>query len=459
MSTLKQVVSNTSILAISNIIARAASFVSVIIMTTHLSLFEYGILALALALSGPILTLCNLGFDELITADVARYLGEKKYDYAKKLLVTYFSFQWLMLPLVGLGVYLLRPLLQEQYGELLYTHVYVLLYYVALQLARTGINTFLNIHSGFLGIAKAQATEPIVRCLFLFGLIGVNLVTVEYVIWSYVFGSMVSIMVALPSVYRTILPYLTYTTTKRNMLWMVIRQHGKWQGVIQMITSAINSLRYHFINVIISTEAVALYSVAQSMFSVLTSLLPIKTVIAPLIARRLHDKAHIRSFIEKASKYTFATYVLAMTGALVAAPLVVSFFFPKYVAAIILFEIMVLRLPLNMFSVIQVPLMVANKEQKFMSMVVTVNLTLMAIFTPIFLYLFGVIGTIIEGLVTVVIVVALREHRLRKKYRIKTFSWKAFFSFDATDMQVLKELWEFGKKLLNKVGLYKNLAR
>lgn len=458
MSTLKQVVSNTSILAISNVIARAASFISVVIMTTHLSLYEYGILSLALTLSGPILTMCNLGFDELITLDVARYLGEKKYDYAKKLLITYFSFQWVMLPLIGFGVYLLRPLLQEQYGELLYKQVYVLLCYVALQLARTGINTFLNIHSSFLGIAKAQAVEPIVRCIFLFGLIGINLVTVEYVLWSYVFGSVVSIMIALPSVYRTILPYLTYTATKKNMLWMVIRQHGKWQGVIQVITSAINSLRYHFINVIISTEAVAVFSIAQSMFSVLSSLLPIKTVIAPLIARRLHDKAHIRSFIEKASKYTLATYILAMTGALVSAPIVMSFFFPKYVAAIVVFEIMVLRLPLNMFSVIQVPLMVANKEQKFMSMTATVNLVVMAIVTPIFLYTFGIIGTIIEGLATVIIVVLLREYRLRTKYKIKTFSWKAFWSFDATDVQVLKELWEFGKKLLNKVGLYKNPA-
>lgn len=453
MSTLKQVVSNTSILAISNLIARAASFISVIIMTTHLSLFEYGILALALALSGPILTLCNLGFDELITADVARYLGEKKFDYAKKLLISYFSFQWMMLPLIGLGVYVLRPLLQDQYGELLYNHVYVLLYYVALQLARTGINTFLNIHSGFLGIAKAQMAEPIVRCLVLLGLIGIDHVTVEYVLWSYVIGSMVSIMVTLPSVYKTIVPYLTYETTKRNMLWIVIRSHGKWQGVIQVITSAINSLRYHFINVIISTEAVAVYSVAQSMFSVLTSLLPIKTVIAPLIARRLHDKAHIRSFIEKASKYTLATYILAMVGALLAAPVVVSFFFPKYVAAIVLFEILALRLPLNMFSVIQVPLMVANKEQKFMSMVATVNLSLMVIVTPIFLYAFGIIGTIIEGLLTVIIVVAIREHRLRNKYNIKTFSWKAFLSFDGTDVQVLRELWEFFKKVFSKLGL------
>lgn len=453
MSTLKQIVSNTSILAISNIIARAASFVSVIIMTTNLSLFEYGILTLALALSGPILTLCNLGFDELITADVARYLGEKKYDYAKKLLISYFSFQWLMLPIIGFGVYLLRPFLQEQYGELLYNHVYVLLYYVALQLARTGINTFLNIHSGFLGIAKAQVAEPIIRCLFLFGLIGINHVTVEYVLWSYVIGSMASIMVALPAVYRTILPYLSYATTKRNMLWLVIRSHGKWQGVIQVITSAINSLRYHFINVIISTEAVALYSVAQSMYSVLTSLLPIKTVIAPLIAHRIADKANMRSFIEKASKYTLATYILAMTGALIAAPLVIAFFFPKYVAAIILFEIMVLRLPLNMFSVIQVPLMVANKEQKFMSMVATVNLCLMAIFTPLFLYTFGIMGTILEWLVTAIIIVILREKHLRRKYRIKTFSWKAFLSFDATDVQVLRELWAITKKILAKLGL------
>lgn len=453
MSTLKHVISSTSILAISNGIARVASFVSVVIMTTNLTLYQYGILTLALALSGPILTLCNLGLDELITADVSRYIGEKKYDHAKKLMATYFSMQWLLLPVLGIAVYLMRPYLQERYGELLYTHVYVMLYYVTLQLARTGINTFLNIHSRFLAIAKAQVFEPIIRCLCLVGLLWTGHITVEYVLWTYIIGSMVSVVVALPDLFELLKKYKGFTSIQKNMLYGVVRAHGKWQGVLQIISSAINSLRYHFINVIISTEAVALFSVAQSMYSVLTSLLPVKTVIAPLIARKLADKEHMRSFIAKASKYTFLTYLLAMSGALVSAPIILTFFFPKYVAAIVLFELMVLRLPLNMFSVIQAPLMTAFKEQKYMSGLGILNLLLVVTVTPLFLYMFGVMGTIAESLVTVLVVIYLRERLLHKKYQISTFSLRAFFSFDSTDLQVLQEVWIWVKRIVGKVGL------
>lgn len=80
----RTIFSGTAYIALSNSLGRVASFITIIIVTGALSLYEYGIITLALAITGPAFALMGLGLDQLIEADVARYLGEGKKANAKK---------------------------------------------------------------------------------------------------------------------------------------------------------------------------------------------------------------------------------------------------------------------------------------------------------------------------------------------------------------------------------------
>lgn len=452
MSTLKNIVSGTSALAASNVIARAASFVSVVITTTMLSLHDYGLLTLAVALSGPILSFCNLGMDELISADVSRFLGEEKKSRAKRLLLSYFRMQWSIVPILIIVLFFAKALLVGRYGALIETSFFPLMGFVLIQLARTGIITFLTIHTRFVEIAKFQAAEPIIRCLMMVMLWILGHVSVTTVLWGYVCAGLLSIGTVLPAVTVLIKRYQAMSTSHEPILRWTLRSHGKWQGFLVIMTSITNSLRYYFINHIISTEAVAIFSVAQSMYSVVTSLLPLKTVVGPLIARRVHDDYLIRAFIAKAAKYTFLLYFLVMVGVMIGAPVLITFFFPKYTASIIVFEFMLLRLPFNMFSLVHGALMIAYRNQRILSIIAIFNFGMLFFVTPFFLKTFGVLGTVGESLFTVFVILVMREWYLRKYHHIAAWDARAFVTFDARDREVLDELFVWGKRMFKKLS-------
>ncbi|NQU83602.1 MAG: oligosaccharide flippase family protein, partial [Parcubacteria group bacterium] len=89
MSLVKNITTNVFSLSASNFVARFLSFFSVLIIIRGLSLYEYGLLTLAMAVTGPIASFSGIGLDSVFIADTSRYLGEKKVSAAKRLIISF----------------------------------------------------------------------------------------------------------------------------------------------------------------------------------------------------------------------------------------------------------------------------------------------------------------------------------------------------------------------------------
>ena len=74
----KRIIKNTSLLSGSNFIARFLSFLAVFIIIRELSLYEYGLLTLAMAITGPVAAFAGMGLDSIFVADTSRFLGQKE---------------------------------------------------------------------------------------------------------------------------------------------------------------------------------------------------------------------------------------------------------------------------------------------------------------------------------------------------------------------------------------------
>lgn len=437
---LKTIFMGTSVLSASNVIARFVSFFVVVLITHALSLYEYGVVTLVLAISGPALSIVNLGFDELVIADVARYRSEGNFGSAKRLLFSYYRMQAVILFLLLIAGFFGRQFLIGRYGPELQAEGIALVLYIIVQVARTSGVTILNTHKKFFGIAFLASLEPIVRLGIVGTLVFLQKLTPATTIYTYVGASALIVIVALPSLFSVYRMYRDVKISSEALLWNTILRHGKWQGAMTILSSFVGNIKVYLIKFFLSTEAVSIYAVAQSMYGAISSLIPLKTVMSPLLAERVTDIARLRLFVAKASKYTFLAYLVLMGLVVIAAPFMIHMFFPKYTASILIFELMALRYPLNTFSVIHPPILFAFREQRFLTLSSLVGACTLIIGSITLIPLWGLPGAVIESLITVVISHLFREFRLRKKYVISTFVARSLFVYDDDDRRLLAEI-------------------
>lgn len=436
------VLKGTTVIAISNVISRFAAFFSVVLVTRGLSLFDYGVIALVISLMGPFTALSSFGMDDLVVADASRAFGEGRRDRAKTIVVGFFSIQSVILTVLLVLGWLFRNTLAMRYGPAILDYFRIFAILVAAQYVRSSFNIIFNIHQRFNHVALLNAIEPMARCGVIVLLWLNNALSIGSVLLGYAIAAMVAVLVTAPALLKTIWYFRTTRGTTEPLIKMTLKQHGKWQMLLDVISNMATTLKYWLIKIILSTEAVAIFSVAQSMFSAVAALIPLKSVVFPIISASSNNPALQQAIVKRVTKYAFLLGLGAFFGILLFAPFLVITFFPKYSASIIIFEMMSFRLLLNAFSVAQAPLFVALREQKFLSIIAIKNIISVLVFSPPLMFFFGLPGAVIEGFIPVILSIIWREQLLRKKYGFSSFDIRHAFTIDDFDRKLIREIWQ-----------------
>jgi len=436
----------TFFLSFRGALSRCISFVTVIVVTHGLSLFEYGVVTLVLSVTGPVNSLSGLGMDELIVADTAKSLGERRRGYAKKLLLSFFRVRFLIIAALAAIGWLFRQPLENRYGPAISEYFLLLALLIFAQYLRNAFNLIFQIHQKFGSLSLLGIVEVAARFAAVIIFWQLSALTVHTVLLSYVIATAVSILIAVPQVIRTLAYFREAPREPGGVIWPILTRHGKWQMGLDIASSMISNVKYWLIKIFLSTEAVAVFSVAQSMYSAVASLLPLKSVMFPIIAEHSGDIPTMRQLVQRSTKYSLIFYFGLLIFSVLIAPPFIIIFFPKYLIGILIFQLMALRLPLNAFSISQAPLLIVLKEQRYLFFLSLVNTASMLLFLPLLMSTLGLPGVVIEWLITVLIVIVLREIFLRRKHQLASVSLKSFFTVDKYDKMVVR-------RLLSKLGL------
>lgn len=434
----------TFFLSLGSTVSRFISFGTVIIATRGLSLFEYGVVTLVLAVTGPVNSISGLGMDELIVADTAKSLGEGKTGYAKKLLLSFFRIRLLIVALLILAGWFFRLSLEGRYGPAIHEYFFLVVILILAQYLRNSFNLILQTHQKFVPISVVSILEVLVRFLAILFFWQFSALNIKSTLISYVLAAAIPSFVVLPSVIKTLYYFKSAPKEPQGVIWPILLRHGKWQMALDISSSVISNIKYWLIKIFLSTEAVAVFSVAQSMYSAVASLLPLKSVMFPIIAEKSNEPKVMRALVARSTKYSLILYLGLLLVSWFIAPVFIAVFFPKYVIGIFIFQLMALRLPLNAFSISQAPLLTILKEQRYVFFLALVNATSMLILLPLLMSKFGLIGAVLEWLITVLLIIFLREIYLRRKYRISSIDLKSFFTIDQYDKIILGRI---GRKL------------
>ncbi|MBU2529751.1 MAG: oligosaccharide flippase family protein, partial [Elusimicrobia bacterium] len=227
---------------------------------------------------------------------------------------------------------------------------------------------------------------------------------------------------------------------KIKLVYQIFKGHGKWQVIANITTSLTGTLKYWLVKLIISTEAVGLLALAQNLYSVLVSLIPLQTVILPIISKKIQDRFLLKHMLKKITKYALVIYSFMIFGALFVISPLIPYVFPKYAVAIPIFQLLVFKLLFGALSAPQTAVLLAYRQQKFLFICEPITLLSIIVLSPFLMLKFGLIGTVMEALITVFVIVVVREVYLRKKYALQTIGFRSFFTIDSYDRMIVRKI-------------------
>jgi len=424
----------------SRVILKVFSLGSFYLIINGLSLHDYGLITLALSVSGPVLALSGFGLDDLVVAQGARARGEKRWkDFAS----IYGGFALTKVLFTGFIVVLLfwfRTLLGGQYRELLDQFFLPLVVWIAVASIRTLLDSTLQMEEKFSWFAKANILENAVRLAIVAGLFFTHAMSVPALLWAYVAAKAVGGILISPALFRVTLISVSFVSMIRSYIRFIAGQ-GRWE-IFRMLTGSLFSgINQWIVGLFLGLEAVALLSFASTMNSFLGFLLPFRQILFPIMAR-LSSEPKTSSFVaRRMSKYSVWLNSAIVLLAGIGAPLVVAIFAPQYNAAVPVFWLLSFSQILNAISTSHGTLLYALSEQKFLFKLSLLGTILAMSVLPLFTWLFWVYGTVLENHLATALIIWLRERRLRQKHHLISFSFKDLLVFDHFDRMAMKRLW------------------
>jgi len=443
MGVTRKIITNVVSLSGSNFIARFLSFFSVLLIVRGLSLYDYGILTLAMAVTGPVALVAGFGMDSVFTADTARYIGEKNYARARKLISEFVKNKLVITLLVLICGWFLRGMLEKQYGTVVSTYFIWLAIWVLVQALRTTVDALAQIYERFVVLSVANVLETAVKLiivLIFWQTIGLTIVSV---LWVYTISKFVSFLFAAVPIYisQRALAKLAPKLEEKSVMWDIVKRHGKWEMVRNILSGITGSLKPWFVKFALDTESVAIFSLAQTVYSVVSQALPIRNVIMPMVIKRINDKFLASLIVQKANKYSIFFYVIAIIAFLAVGGLAIVYFFPNYAPAVPLIDLMLLNLLTTTITSHQSIFLYGLREQKILLFGDLLGVFSRVALLPLWLWIFGLNGAALEMIAIALIMVVVYEFYLRKKYSITTWKWKALFVFDSYDKWLIEKIW------------------
>lgn len=423
----------------SRVILKVFSFVSFYLIITGLSLRDYGLVTLALSVSGPVLALSGLGLDDLVTAQGARARGEKRWaDFAP----IYGGFAIVKVlstaAIIGL-LFWFRELLGGQYRDLLDQFFAPLIVWIGVASIRALLDSTLQMEERFGWFARANILENAVRLVIVAGLFFTHAISVPTLLWAYVAAKATGAVLISPALFRVTFISVRFTAMIRAYVRFMVGQ-GKWEVFRTLAGNLFSGINQWIVGLILGLEAVALLSFATTMNSFLAFLLPFRQILFPIMAR-LSSESKTSSFVaRRMSKYSVWLNFGIVLVAGIAAPFVVALFAPQYSASVPIFWLLSLSQILNAISTSHGTLLYALGEQKFLFQISLLGTLSAFTVLPLLTWLLWVYGAVLESHLSTGLLIWLRERRLRKRHQVTTFAFGDLFVLDEFDRVAMKRL-------------------
>lgn len=438
-------------LASTTLLTKVVGGFSILLILNHLTMYEYGFAELVIT-AVPLLSIFLLpGLNSTVIADMGLEKGRGDLPRMKGLLFSFLRLQILFSVLVFSMVFFGGHALAVWYGKkdaaLLFE---IISFSFLVSPIRATAQTLQSVYFRFRQQSIQTMAEEVWKLLLLLVFFYVLDMNATGLILASVLSQVLALIsIALPL--SRIDPLLWKVRAVHYSTFYFLWHHGKWGIFSSYLGTVGKNIRPWIVKFFLGTEAVAIFAVVQGLIGHTVSLVPLDSVVKPMFPQYVHTKERFYRFITKAVKYELLGYIVVSVAAAAFSPFLISWFFPQYVSAVPLFQVMLIMLISSAFDTIFTGVFYALQAQRNLFWASVYKLFLALLIMPPLLHFFGLFGIAYANIIVNYLYVWERYITLKRLMPDFTLEWKSFFTIDDTDRAIVTQIRAYS---LGKLGLF-----
>src|SRR3989344_2972129 len=426
--------------ALWDIVSKAIGLLNTFFILKSLSLYEYGVFQLLLSGYAFISNFTSPA-GNAVGNDISRLIGERREPEAKKLFWEYNRLRILGGGILCLVAFFGSYLFLFKYDYNFIINLQLLAVIMMLEILFTTLKAVLRLRLFFGQVASRSTFYKVAQLIFLSAsYFFFNLGTTE-VLWSMIAGSLLSSLLLVPVVARAYGPWRGLAMSNQKFLIPKLKSQGKWEIFSVGFSKSSTYFQPWITKILINTEAVAIFSIAQTMLGTIYSFFPTKTISA-LVPLKMEDKELIQRVYTIAVKYLVFFGVACGLVALVLSGPVIRQFFEQYTVSLPYFYALLPIIPVTAASLVTSAFLVAHRKQKFLFLEKILKSAIGIPLYFILLPLFDIWGLVAQSLiVSVVLFSVMYFYTVKWQVGIK-LELRRILSFGAEDREFVKKFME-----------------
>jgi len=436
-----------------SVATRLIGMINTFITIGALTLYEYGSFQLLLVSYAGVATFLSIG-GGVIRNDILRFEAEGRSADAKKLFYessiariciglilwafVFFNFGFLSFHFSASYISLVRII------SFLFLHDSII----------TSVTTLIEMRKKFNVIASRTSIAKAAQLLVLFYFILFKNLNLQAVVISLVISMFITLAFLLPAFFEAYKPWKNIKNSPKNFLFKILSSYGKWELFQPMAGKLTSFLEPWAIKLFISTEAVAIFSVAQTLLATVASSFPVRTL-STLVPFEINDEEKLRKIYTSGIKYLVSLSVVIGVGCLIFVPPFISIFFNKYVVSLPFFRVLLVNLPFLAISAVSSIFLIALRRQKFLFFQKILKTIVAVALYLLLLPLFGLWGIVIQNIILTFITTAsiyIYFERTKPKLFV---NWRDIFRYNEEDRIFLKKIIAIVKSYIGNKFLFR----
>lgn len=415
--------------------------INVIVILAVMAPYQYGVYKLAFSVYLVVNGLLLSGINGLVLNDVVQYRKDGMLEKAKRLMYEFFTVRITLGTISFLIIYLGSNIIAVHYSEGIALYLKIFSFLFITDALITVTDTFLKSKLDFLGSNVIPFVSELVKFVLLayFSFVSADGLSIARLSIATVAGSaagLLGIVVYIKLRHRVTLSLPMYETSP---LLHIIKTYGKWGIAKNYVSTFVDNVRLWLVKLFISTEAVAIFSVAMSLASTIKKAIPTQSLTS-LIPLHIKQPEVLKDIYERVTKYAIWIYAVAIIGGFIFIPLILPFVFPKYISAIPYFKVFIWA-AIFKAMVLNKQVIYSLRRQSFLFSLPVIELVSTVTFGVLLIPTFGLYGTATEYFITEALIFwVMYAYLIRIQPQLR-FHWARLFSFDSHDRTLIREVW------------------
>lgn len=410
-------------------------FVGSFIILTAFSIHEFGLYQLVLAAVALTDAVSVNFFDEVVSNDITRALADKQKGVARRL------FHELAFFRIGLGILSACALfaganvIAKMYDADIGFYIQLASLLVVVRAVRSTADLFLRAVASFRSMG-ALVIEDVAKIGIVGGLFFFSYLSISWVLIATLIGSVAALLYVGTGFVLEYIAFFSKVESARGFLFFgVIRAYGHLVLFRAAIKRVAKSIRPWLIATLLNVEAVALYTLATNLVTMLKDFFP--SVGSALLAWEANHMNRLSHIFSRGIKYSF-WYGLAFGGvSLLFVPLLVRLFLPKYLSAMPLFFVFLISVPFHGVQTLEMEILTALREQKILTARVVAEIIMGSGLIIILAPFIGIFATGVGPVAAILWRTWFLYRRIVKKYPELRPDMKTLFRFDKEDRRIV----------------------